>query len=224
MVIDRKIPDSITDWQTTVTCLSKDKGIGVANPQEIRAFQPFFLEYVTPYSVKRGEILHLQVVVHNYVDHALPIRVTLEKAEGISQVGDEASVSQCIESLGSLAHTFKIKASELGDINVTVSAKVDTRFSGKCGEEQKVKGVTHRDVIIKPIRVEPEGYPVEVLQATYVCPKDNSTGPVVRNWEFKLPENLVEGSARGKVMAIGEIMGPALDVSNLRRFIHVYKH
>lgn len=124
--LNEKIPDSITEWITTVTCLSDEDGLGIATPTQIRGFKPFFVDYITPYSFKRGEILHLKVGLFNYLNQKLPIKITLYNSDGFELVGDQKSqISACVDSDSNIAEIFMIKATKLGDVNVTVSAEVD---------------------------------------------------------------------------------------------------
>lgn len=74
VIVDRKLPDSITDWEGNVICTSSDKGFGISNKIEIKGFKPFFVDILLPYSVKRNkEILHLPVPIFNYLNHSLPV-------------------------------------------------------------------------------------------------------------------------------------------------------
>ncbi|KAI4467993.1 macroglobulin / complement [Holotrichia oblita] len=72
-VLERQLPDSITTWITNVMCVSPYTGIGLSQTFELTSFKAFFLDIVAPYSVKRNEILHLSVVVHNYLNHSIPV-------------------------------------------------------------------------------------------------------------------------------------------------------
>lgn len=67
ITIERSLPHTITDWVGHAVCVSLEDGLGIAPPTTITAFQPFFLDYSLPYSVKRGEILHMKVSVFNYL-------------------------------------------------------------------------------------------------------------------------------------------------------------
>ena len=70
----QKAPDSITDWIFNAYCLSKQNSIGVANPQTLNVFQPFFVSVNLPYSVVKGEILPVQASIFNYMDKCVPVR------------------------------------------------------------------------------------------------------------------------------------------------------
>ncbi|KAL0163203.1 hypothetical protein M9458_042599, partial [Cirrhinus mrigala] len=63
-----KVPDTITTWETEAFCLSS-KGLGLAPPALLTAFQPFFLELSLPYSI-------LKATVFNYLSKCIMVRVT----------------------------------------------------------------------------------------------------------------------------------------------------
>lgn len=74
------------------------------------------------------------------------------------------------------------------------------------------------DTIVKPILVQPEGFPIETTQSAFVCPKDFSDDSSIA-WNLDLPQNsLVPDSARGYVSLVGDLLGPALEnLENLVR-------
>ena len=63
-----KVPDTITAWYASGFGLSQSAGLGVANPTELRVFQPFFISMVLPYSVIRDEDVTIPAAVFSYVD------------------------------------------------------------------------------------------------------------------------------------------------------------
>lgn len=115
-----------------------------------------------------------------------------------------------------------LRPTQLGNLNITVSTKIDTKYVGKCGPEVQVRKTIYRDVITKCIQVKPEGFPYETTQSTYLCLNDmvngSESGRLV--WDFKIPENMVENSEQGKITLVGEIMGPAFQVRTVSKFLH----
>lgn len=67
-------PDTITTWETEAFCLS-DQGFGLAPRQEIKVFQPFFLELTLPYSIIRGEHFELKATVFNYLSSCIMVKM-----------------------------------------------------------------------------------------------------------------------------------------------------
>lgn len=76
------MPDSITSWVITGFALDLINGIGLTRqPQNLRVFKPFFVSVDLPYSVKRGEVLSVPIVVFNYMDSSTNAEVTLHNVE-----------------------------------------------------------------------------------------------------------------------------------------------
>jgi len=73
VTVERTLPHTITDWIGYTACISPTHGLGIAPPTTITGFQPFFLDYSLPYSVKRGEMLRMKVSLFNYMQHSLPV-------------------------------------------------------------------------------------------------------------------------------------------------------
>jgi len=71
--LKRDLPHTITEWIGTTVCVSSQFGLGIAPPTQITAFQPFFLDYTIPYSIKRGEVVQLKVSLFNFLSFNLPV-------------------------------------------------------------------------------------------------------------------------------------------------------
>lgn len=72
------MPDTITSWIITGFSLDPISGLGLTKqPSKLQVFQPFFVSINLPYSVKRGEVLSLPIVVFNYMGSNVDADVTL---------------------------------------------------------------------------------------------------------------------------------------------------
>ncbi|RLU16697.1 hypothetical protein DMN91_010765 [Ooceraea biroi] len=212
--VERTLPHTITDWIGYTACISPTHGLGIAPPTTITGFQPFFLDYSLPYSVKRGEMLRMKVSLFNYMQHSLPVKIKLEDATGLDLHLSHPVASFCVEPRSSVVHEYILRPRVLGDVNITVSASIDSDYAEPCGPEILLYT---RDVIVKPILVLPEGFPVEATKSAFICPKDFSDDSTI-TWELDLPDDLVPESARAYVSLIGDILGPALEnLDNLVR-------
>lgn len=122
--------------------------------------------------------------------------------------------SFCVKPRDSIVHEFILRPHILGDVNITVSAAIDTDYTEPCGPETLVYT---SDTIVKPILILPEGFPVEKTKSVFICPKDFSDDSTIV-WNLDLPKDLVPDSARAYVSLIGDILGPALEnLDNLVR-------
>lgn len=80
--IHKKVPDSITSWTITGFSLDPINGIGLSTrSQNLRVLKPFFVSLDLPYSVKRGEIVSIPVVVSNYMSGNAEVEITLQNSD-----------------------------------------------------------------------------------------------------------------------------------------------
>ncbi|KAG7202424.1 hypothetical protein KM043_018735 [Ampulex compressa] len=207
ITIERTLPHTITDWVGYTTCVSPIHGLGIAPPTPITAFQPFFLDYNLPYSVKRGEMLRMKVSLFNYMQHSLPVKIKLEDATGLDLHLSHPTASFCVEPRDRVVHEYILRPRVLGDVNITVSASIDPDYAELCGPETLIYT---RDVIVKPILVLPEGFPVDMTNSAFICPKDFSDDSTTV-WNLDLPKDLVPESGRAYVTLSSDILGPALE-------------
>ncbi|KAI4492500.1 hypothetical protein M0804_002291 [Polistes exclamans] len=217
LAIERTLPHTITDWVGHTVCISPVHGLGIAPPTTITTFQPFFLDYSLPYSVKRGEMLRMKVSLFNYMQHSLPVKIQLEDATGLDLHLSNPIASFCVNPRDSVVYEYLLRPRVLGNINITVSATIDANYPELCGPDTLV---FTRDTIVKPILVLPEGFPVEITKSAFMCPKDFSDDSKIV-WNLDLPKDLIPDSAKAHVTLIGDILGPVLE--NLDKLVKLPK-
>jgi hypothetical protein len=207
-VIHRNLPHTITSWTTNVLCVSASDGVGFSKTTEIATFQPFFVDVLTPYSIKRGETLYLHTILFNYLHYNIPIRVTLGTSNSLKLVDilNRKSFSFCVSSNNTVTHVFELQGVEIGDANVTVLAELDPSYPGQCGPDIVVN---KRDVVFKTFFIEPEGYPVQVTKSALLCGSDIQTINNV-TWELNVPSDTIPGTAKAKVTINGDILGQTI--------------
>ncbi|EDW54536.1 GM17925 [Drosophila sechellia] len=82
-IIRKTVPDTLTSWVITGFSLSPQSGLAVTrSPSRIRVFQPFFITTNLPYSVKRGEVIAIPVVVFNYLGVDVKAKVSMDNSDG----------------------------------------------------------------------------------------------------------------------------------------------
>ena len=226
VTLERKLPDSITEWVGRSVCVSSASGLGIGTPVHIRAFQPFFLDCSLPYSVKRGELLRLKVSLFNYMSHKLPVRVRLLSHDGLELVAngsDAREYQACLGPKDSLVHEFPLLPKQLGRLNVSVAAEVIVTTEHGLSEcdsisDEALKNA--RDEMVRTLLVKPEGFPVQLVRSAFLCPQNFSDDSAL-TWHVELPEadELIEGSARAELSIAGDVLGPALD--NLEQLVRL---
>ncbi|XP_047480379.1 alpha-1-inhibitor 3-like [Penaeus chinensis] len=218
-----ELPDTITKWVGKAVCAHPEKGVGLSERASITTFTPFFSDLTLPPSIKRGEVLPVKISVFNYLDQSLPVRVILEESPEYEVVEDPAlggtgnERTSCLAPQDKVVHTIKIQALALGDVNLTVSAFVDSSIPEACDTQELV---LKRDTLIKPIKVEAEGFPREETWTKYVCAEELAEGKdSLEVWQVAPPEKIVADSARGWVTAVGDLL--ALSLENLGSLIRM---
>lgn len=208
------LPHTITEWVGKAVCVHPEKGVGLSEKASITTFTSFFIDLTLPPSVQRSEILPVKISVFNYLEGALPVKVVLAESPEYEILEDplassvKGTASSCIPSQEKVVHTVKIRPNALGDVNLTVEAFVDELFPEVCGSEYVI---SKRDHIIKPIRVELEGFPQEKTWTKYMCTSDVGNEEQQVSWRLEAPSNIVPDSARGWITAVGDLLGPTLD-------------
>ena len=193
-------------------CLHPEAGLGVAAPDTLLVSQDFFAEISLPYSVKRGEVFPLNISVFNYVDQELPIRVEL-LVNDAEIAAAKKSVDMCVLPKNNQVVTLMVSSLILGEVNITAKATIRNDIEG-C--QTVASGEGFSDTLVKPLRVKPEGVPVEIVQSEFKCmdPTDSEALQFPNNFELdnlELPDNVVEGSERAWVHVTGDVMAPALE-------------
>ena len=209
---DLEAPHTLTTWLGEAFCLHPEAGLGVAAPDTLLVSQDFFAEISLPYSVKRGEVFPLNISVFNYVDQELPIRVEL-LVNDADIAAAKKSVDMCVLPKNNQVVTLMVSSLILGEVNITAKATIRNDIEG-C--QTVASGEGFSDTLVKPLRVKPEGVPVEIVQSEFKCmdPTDSEALQFPNNFELdnlELPDNVVEGSERAWVHVTGDVMAPALE-------------
>ncbi|XP_065712134.2 alpha-2-macroglobulin-like protein 1 [Patagioenas fasciata] len=205
------VPDAITKWEARMFCMSP-QGLGLAPATTLTAFKPFFVELALPYAVVRHEAFTLVATVFNYLRQCLRVQVTLaESMELEVSVSPDEVYGGCI--CADEARTFRwgVRATSLGEVNITVSTEA-LSSEELCGNEMPVVPAQgHMDTVIKPLLVQPGGILVEKAHNSLLCQE------VTEEISLEVPENILEGSQRAHITVLGDIMGNALQ--NLDRLL-----
>ncbi|XP_068111193.1 alpha-2-macroglobulin-like protein 1 isoform X2 [Hyperolius riggenbachi] len=199
------VPDAITEWSSQMICVGP-RSLGMTSTN-LRVFQPFFVELELPYSVKRGETLQLKASVFNYMNKNMMIRTSLPASDQFL-VNSPESMKFCLSGGQKKTVSWKVTPTMLGQMNVTVISEAVKNHAICDGQKTVVPEKGARDAMVKSLRVEPEGIPVEKSHNSMLMVEGNSVTETV---SLDLPEFWVEGSEKAFLGITGDIMGTAMN-------------
>ncbi|XP_037607389.1 CD109 antigen [Sebastes umbrosus] len=195
------VPDSITTWTATAFVMSENLGLGIVEePVELRVSQFFFISLNLPAYIIRGEELLLEVVLFNSYSIDLEVVVIVAESEIFEFVyvdDDELSVPNVREVTVGLQSSASIlvpiKPLVLGEIPISVTAL----------------SIDASDRVLRTVLVKAEG--LEQSHSTSLLLELSPSQPrIVRDVMFSFPPDVVEGSERASVTAVGDILGPSI--------------
>ncbi|XP_007055680.2 alpha-2-macroglobulin-like protein 1 [Chelonia mydas] len=209
-------PDTITEWQADMFCIA-DSGFGLSQPAKFRVFQPFFVDVTLPYSVIREETFTLKATIFNYLKDCIQVHTSLaESLELQVESCTGCQYTSCLCANEAKTFSWKVTATKLGKVNVTVSTEA-LESHELCGNEIAVTPPRGRtDTVIQALLVKPGGVLEEKTHNVFLCATED---PVTDEVSLKLPEGVLEGSGRATVSVIGDIMGTALQ--NLHQLLRL---
>jgi len=106
--LEKYTPHTITTWVAEAVCSDLENGLTASKKSSFLVSQDFFADIILPYSVKRGEILPLNVSVFNTVNQKLPMKVTVLDSEQYKV--DGASKTVCLNERDSKIETYQVVA------------------------------------------------------------------------------------------------------------------
>ncbi|KAL7888543.1 hypothetical protein AOLI_G00035170 [Acnodon oligacanthus] len=197
------VPDSMTSWVATAFVISENLGVGISAPVELEVFKDFFLSLNLPAYIIRGELLLLEVSLFNYMDQDLEVGyvfVMVQESsmfEFVSLSGEDSSMASMMRvsvwSQNGTTVLFPIRVTELGQVPIIV----------------KASSLYASDSVYQTILVKPEGIEQSFSQTLFLeFPLNKMT--LSREMEFNFPANVVPGSQRAMVTAVGDLLGPSI--------------
>ncbi|KAM6238703.1 alpha-2-macroglobulin-like protein 1 [Porphyrio hochstetteri] len=149
------VPDAITEWEAGMFCTSP-LGLGLAPATTLTAFKPFFVELALPYAVVRREAFSLVATVFSYLRQCLRVQVMLVESEELEVPGGaEEERGGCVCAGEERSFRWDLRATSLGEVNVTVIAKA-TQSQELCGTQMPVVPAQgHVDTETKLLMVQP---------------------------------------------------------------------
>jgi CD109 antigen len=211
VILNKTVPDTITSWFISAFQLDPKTGISLSSNQpQLTVFRPFFIALNLPYSIVRGEVLGLQILVHNYLEKPVNATVTLENPDqSFKFIESDAPKEQMVKTVEVPASsissvTFPITALKFGTLNL--KAKATTLDAG--------------DAVSRPIIVKPPGIKHVQNNAVFVNLISSPTFEQ-KSLGAVFPDTRVKDADFLKVSVIGDILGGTLN--NLDKLIKLPK-
>ena len=197
--LEKIVPDTLTSWMISGFSLNSEHGIGVTlEPTVMEVFRPFFITLNKPYSVVKGEILALQVLVHNYQSSEVNAKIVFGNGEKKFQFGDGEKTAE------SQTKTVSVKPKDVASVTFLI---VPQEFGVL---KLNVVGTTENsgDAISQPLIVKPPGQKQIGNEAVLINMGDSKIFESIMKAAF--PEKRVDGADYMKIFAVGDIMGSAM--------------
>ncbi|KAL1420379.1 hypothetical protein MTO96_024211 [Rhipicephalus appendiculatus] len=143
------LPHSITTWSVQAVSVSPTGGVCVPQQQEVRVFQPIFLQVALPYKVVRNEQIEVLVTVYNYGAESLRGNVYIYGVEGLC--------TGALPGERSERRPVVVEANSASSVTFPVVPLKEGLFVIKI----HVRSSRGEDVVEKELNVVPEGVTVE---------------------------------------------------------------
>uniref|UniRef100_A0A3Q3JNE8 Uncharacterized protein n=1 Tax=Monopterus albus TaxID=43700 RepID=A0A3Q3JNE8_MONAL len=205
--IELNVPDSITTWTATAFVMSENLGLGLVEwPAMVFASlqllfsQIFFVFLNLPASIIRGEVLLLEVFVFSHFPQDLEVMVIVDQSDTFEFISPDnqelfmPGIRWVSVGSGSGASVLiPIKPLVLGEMPISVEAV-----------SSDVSDTVHKTLLVKAEGLE-QSFSTSLLFE--VLPPNLSLSKYVL---FTFPPDVVEGSVRASVTAVGDILGPSI--------------
>ncbi|XP_011502894.1 PREDICTED: CD109 antigen-like [Ceratosolen solmsi marchali] len=206
-VIRRTLPDTITSWILTGFSVDPIYGLGlIESPRKLKVFKPFFISMNLPYSVIRGEIVAIPIVIFNYLNRDLSTEVVLENNGDFefAEISNEVHETKRLE----LYRTKKlfIQANSAQSVSFMVIPTKLNHITIKAKATSSMAG----DSIEYPLLIKAEGetqYRNKVVFADLMK----------TNVSVNIPKYFVSDSDYVEISAVGDMLGPS--IPNLAKLI-----
>ncbi|XP_017029366.1 thioester-containing protein 1 allele S3-like [Drosophila kikkawai] len=212
--LTKKVPDTITSWVVTGFSLNPTSGIALTKtPSQIRVFQPFFVSTNLPYSVKRGEVIAVPVLVFNYLDKAVEAEVVMDNSDHEYEF-TEATNEVLERAIDEVRRVKRITIPE--NTGQSVSFMIRPKNVGYTTLKITATSPLAGDTIHQKLKVEPEGVTQFENRAIFINLKDQSE--ISQSLEAEIPAEAVPQSEFIEFSVMGDLLGPTLqNLDNLVR-------
>lgn len=181
-----KLADNITTWKMSIIGSTETGELGTVE-QEIRAFQPFFVEHDPPRVLTEGDEISLPVVLRNYLDRAQPVALDIKPEDWFTLLGPAHKESR-VAAGDATRETF--------DFRAVASVKEGLQRITAIGSEAS-------DQIEKPVEVHPDGE--EIAETATQLLREASV------LEVNVPAAAIKRSVRAELKIYPNLLAHAIE-------------
>jgi CD109 antigen len=202
-----KVPETITSWILTGYSMSATSGLGLLQtPVVLTTFKPFFTDIRVPCACKMGDMVEVQVIVHNYMDRTSRVEVTLDDSAGdfdIIPTGRAFSDYETYDEDYELQNLKQNTVQVVGDGVRSTKFLVKLKKTGPVRLKVQTISSVACDTIEKSIIVGPTGKTITrtVTRPILLSPTQGSASSV---FEINMPPNAVPGSMKVQITVQGD--------------------
>uniref|UniRef100_A0A3Q3XBM7 CD109 molecule n=1 Tax=Mola mola TaxID=94237 RepID=A0A3Q3XBM7_MOLML len=195
------VPDSITTWAATAFVMSDHLGLGIVKePAQLTVFQDFFLSLNLPACVIRGEELLLEIILFNYLPQDLEVTLTVARSDTFEFVFPD------LEELPLPTVRHVLVRSRLG---ASVRVPIRPLVLGQIPISVKAMTSAASDFVRTTVLVKAEGLE-QSFSSSLLFEVSALQSSLSRDVTFTFPADVVKGSERVSVSAVGDILGPSI--------------
>uniref|UniRef100_A0A1B0CSS3 TEP1-F n=1 Tax=Lutzomyia longipalpis TaxID=7200 RepID=A0A1B0CSS3_LUTLO len=200
LLIKVKVPDKITGWVLTGFAVDKDTGLSlVPHPVNVNVFQAFFISTSLPYSVKRGEIITIPIVVFNYLNETKPVEVIFRNIQR----------DFCFENLSICNASQRREVQAMHQTGTTVDFHLIPKRLGKVKFEVVARSGELMDRIVRELLVVAEGE-VQYSNQAYLVDL-HKIHSAAESFSPQLPENFVPDSLEMRINIMKNILASSME-------------
>ena len=125
--VDVKLPDNLTTWRATVRGVTADTRVGSAILKFV-ARKNLILRLETPRFMTEGDTVTLSAIVHNYLDSAKAVQISIDVTG--AKLLDAPSQTVTIPKQGEHRIDWRVSANQVGDVKLLAKALTDQESDG----------------------------------------------------------------------------------------------
>uniref|UniRef100_A0A1B0DBX1 Alpha-2-macroglobulin domain-containing protein n=1 Tax=Phlebotomus papatasi TaxID=29031 RepID=A0A1B0DBX1_PHLPP len=200
LIIKVKVPDKITGWVLSGFSVDQDTGLSlIPQPVSVSVFQSFFISTSLPYSVKRGEIITIPVVIFNYLNESKPVELIFRNVHR----------DFCFEDLSICNASQRIEILATNQTGTSVDFHVIPKSLGRVKFEIVAQSEDLVDKIIRELLVVAEGE-VQYDNQAYLVDL-HTFASAAESFSPKLPENFVPDSLEMRINIMKNILASSME-------------